>query len=86
MKWLSLALDIAVFVYNHVTGKGKRDLDQELSIAQKTIKLMGSQMEPEVVGQYVEQAISGLKSVQDFKKRAVKKLDKAKSRLYKKLF
>ncbi|MBA7632072.1 hypothetical protein ES703_39614 [subsurface metagenome] len=86
MKWLSIIITILEYVIPALAKKGKDKLAQELEIANKTIKLMSNNMSPADKGHFIEQAVGSLKSVRDFKKRVSKKLDKAKDRLYKKLF
>lgn len=86
MKWLSLILTILEYLIPALAKRGKDKLAQELEVANKTIKLMSNGMSSEDKGHFIEQAVSSLKCVKDFKKRVSKKLDKAKARLYKKLF
>lgn len=86
MKWLSIILTILEYVIPALAKRGKDKLAQELDIARKTIVLMSNRMSPEEKGHFIEQAVGSLKGVKDFKKRVGKKLDKAKDRLYKKLF
>ncbi|GAH29323.1 unnamed protein product [marine sediment metagenome] len=86
MKWLKFALTILEYLLPFIAKKGKDNLAHELEIANKTISLMSGNISPEEKGRYIEQAVSSLKCVQDFKKRVSKKIDKAKDRLYKKVF
>lgn len=84
MKWLSVALEIAVIIYNHVTGKGKRDLADELEIAQGALKVLTGNMTPEEKGRVIADVVLNLKDVKAFKERATNKLYKARDRLAKK--
>ena len=84
MKWLSIFLEVAVIIYNHVTGKGKRDLAQELEIAQGALKALTSKMTPEEKIRAIADAAGNLKAVKGFKKRITNKLDKARDRLARK--
>ncbi len=86
MQWLKIIIDIALAIIPGIALKHKKDLESELEIANTTIKFMSNHMDPVEKGRFIEQAFSRLTAVKDFKKRAVKKLDKAKARLYKKLF
>ncbi|MBA7625528.1 hypothetical protein ES703_32959 [subsurface metagenome] len=86
MKWLSLVIIILEYVILALPKWGKDKLAQELTIAKQTIKVLTKDMAPEDRGRAIEQVVGSLKVVKDFKKRAVKKLDKAKDRLYKNLF
>ena len=84
MKWLIVALEIVVIIYNHVTGKGKRDLAQELEIAQGALKAVTSNMNAEGKARLITEAVGKLKVAKKFKKRISNKLDKASVRLVKK--
>lgn len=84
MKWLSVALEVAVIIYNHVTGKGKRDLAQELEIAQGLLKTLTSNMTPVEKGAIVLDVVGTLKAVKKYKARVSKKIGKAGDRLIKK--
>ncbi len=86
MKWLSIIITILEYILPALAKKGKDKLAQELDVAKQTIKILSKDLSPEDKGQAVEDAVGDLKAVQDFKKRVSKKLDKAKDRLYKKLF
>lgn len=86
MKWLSLIITILEYVIPALAKRGKDKLAQELTIAKQTIKILSKDMAPQDRGYAIEEAVGNLKSVQGFKKRVAKKLDKAKDRLYKKLF
>lgn len=86
MKWLKIIFALAEIFIPGLAKFGKVNLVQELDVARKTIKVLARDMTPEETGRAIESAIGGLKAVQSFKKRAVKKLDQAKLRLYKKLF
>ena len=86
MKWLSVFLEVAVIIYNHVTGKGKRDLAQELEIAQGALKIATSSMDKESKARLILDVVGNLKVAKKFKKRISKKLDKARDRLAKKFF
>lgn len=86
MNWLKIIIDIALVIIPGLGLKHKKDLERELEIANKTIEFMSNHMDPVEKGKFIEQAVGSLKAVKDFKKRANKKLDKARERLYKKLF
>lgn len=86
MKWVKIIIDILGWVLPVVAAKGKANLTQELEIAKKAIVLLSKDISAEAKGQIVTEAVGNLKAVQGFKKRINKKLDKAKDRLYKKLF
>jgi len=86
MKWLSAALEIAVIIYNHVTGKGKRDLAQELEIAQGALRALTKDMTPGKKAEVILEAVGSLKATKQFKKRISIKLDKARDRLASKFF
>lgn len=86
MKWIKLLIDIALVIIPGLGLKFKKDVDQELEIAKQTIRILTKDMSPEEKGRAIEDAVHGFKFVKDFKARATKKLDKAKDRLYKKLF
>ena len=86
MKWIKLIVDIALILIPGLGFKLKKDVDQELEIAKATIKILGKDMSPERKGEAVMEAVGNLKAVQGFKVRLVKKLDKARDRLAKKLF
>lgn len=86
MKWLSLVITILEYIIPALAKKGKDKLAQELDVAKQTIKILSKDLSPEDKGRAVEQAVGELKCVKAFNKRVYKKLDKAKDRLYKKLF
>lgn len=86
MSWLKIIIDIALVIIPGLGLKHKKDLERELEIANKTIEFMSNHMDPVDKGKFIEQAIGSLKAVKGFKKRANKKLDKARERWYKKLF
>lgn len=86
MKWLKIIITILEYVIPALAKRGKDKLAQELDIAKWTIKILTKDMPPVEKGRAVEQAVNGLKCVKEFKARASNKLDKAKDRLYKKLF
>ncbi len=86
MKWLSVIITILEYLIPALAKRGKDKLAQELDVAKQTIKVLSRDMTSEETGRAIESAIGGLKAVQSFKKRAIKRLDKAKDRLYKKLF
>lgn len=86
MKWIKLLIDIALIIIPGLGLKFKKDVDQELVVAKQTIRILTKDMSPEEKGRAIEDAVHGLKFVKDFKARSIKKLNKAKDRLYKKLF
>lgn len=86
MKWLKLIIDIALILIPGLGLKAKKNVDQELLIAKKALETLTSNMKPEEKGRVIEDAVHSLKFVQDFKGRVTKKLDKARARLYKKIF
>lgn len=86
MNWLKILITILEYIIPALAKKGKDNLADELTIAKQTITVLSKDKTPEEKGLAVEEAIGNLKAVQNFKKRAMKKLDKAKARLYKKLF
>lgn len=86
MNWLKIIIDIALAILPGIALKHKKDLEQELEIANRIIQFMSNHLDPVEKGKFIEQAIGSLKAVKNFKKRANKKIDKAKDRLYKKLF
>ncbi|GAH27417.1 unnamed protein product [marine sediment metagenome] len=86
MKWLKLLIDLALIIIPGLALKGKKDIEQELTIAQSAVELLTKDLSPEAKGQVFEDAVLSLKFVQDIKGRGAKKIDKAKNRLYKKFF
>lgn len=86
MKWFALAFDIAVFIYNHVSGKGKRDLDKELDLAKATINVLSKDKTLAEKSQAFEDAVSSLLSLPGVSGWVQQGFVKAKTRLYKKLF
>lgn len=86
MKWLRLIITILEYVIPALAKRGKDKLAQELEVAQHAIKVLAKDIPPEYKGRVIEEALANLTAVKDFKERVAKKLDKAKDRLYKKLF
>lgn len=86
MGWLKIVIDILGMVVPFVAHKGKKNYEQELEVARKTIDILSKDLSPEKKGQALEEAVGSLKAVKEFKKRVSKKIDKAKDRLYRKLF
>lgn len=86
MKWLKILIALAEIFVPGLAKLGMNNLTDELTIAKQAMTVLSKDKTPEEKGLAVEEAIGNLKSVQNFKKRAMKKLDKAKARLYKKLF
>lgn len=86
MKWLSLIITILEYVIPALAKRGKDKLAQELDVTKQVIKILTKDMTTVEKGHAIEEAVGNLKSVRGFKKRVAKKLDKAKDRLYKKLF
>lgn len=86
MKWLSLLITVLEYIIPVLAKKGKDKLKDELEIAKATINVLSKDVSPQVKGEAIEKAVHSLKFVQDFKERGLEKLDKAKARLYKKIF
>lgn len=86
MKWLKLIIVILEYVIPGLAKLGKNKLVQDLEVAHNVMSVLSKDMSPVDKGLAVEKAVGNLKALQNFKKRASKKLDKAKERLYKKLF
>ncbi|MBA7542169.1 hypothetical protein ES705_34488 [subsurface metagenome] len=86
MKWIKLLIDLALIIIPGLALKSKKDLEQELNVAKSALELLSKGLSPEAKGKVLEDAVMNLKFVQDVKGRATKKIDKAKNRLYKKLF
>jgi len=86
MKFLNLFFTILEYLIPVLAKLGKDKLAQELDVTKQVVKILTKDMLPGNKGRAIEEAVGNLKAVKDFKKSVCKKLDKAKARLYKKLF
>lgn len=86
MKWIKLVIDIALAILPGLALKQKKNLEKELEIAKATIDILTKDKTPQEKGHAVEEALGGLLRLSGVTSSLSKKLDKAKARLYKKLF
>lgn len=86
MKWLKLIITILEWVGPFLAKAGKNRIADELDIAKGVITVLTKDKTPEEKGRAIEEAVGSLKAVKDFKSRVSNRLDKAKDRLYRKIF
>lgn len=86
MKWLKLIITIIEWFGPFLAKAGKDRIADELDIAKGAITILTKDKTPEEKGRAIEEAVGNLKAVKKFKSRVSKKLDKAKARLWNKIF
>ena len=85
-KILGILLEVVELVLPFIATSRRKRREQELDIAKTTIKQLTSNLSAEEKGRAVEAAVNELHVVKNLKKRGRAKINKAKDRLYKKLF
>lgn len=86
MKWLKLIITIIEWVGPFLAKAGKNRIADELDIAKGAITVLTKNKTSEEKGRAIEEAVGSLKAVKQFKKSINERLDKAKTRLYEKIF
>lgn len=86
MSWFKLIIDIALAIIPGLALKGKKNLEVELEVANKTIDLLSQDISANAKGEILKDAVNNLKAIKNYKKRLCKKFDKAQVRLFKKFF
>ena len=86
MNLIKLVVDIALAIIPGIALKGKKNLESELEIAQKTIQYLTSDMPSDKKAFLLKNAVNSLKAVKNFKKGFCNRIDKAEIRLFKKFF
>lgn len=86
MKWIKLIITILEWIGPFLAKAGKNRIADELEIAKGAIVVLTKDKTPEEKGRAIEEVVGRLKAVKDFKSRVSNRLDKAKDRLWKKVF
>lgn len=85
MKIIRIIIDIALAILPYWASKKKKNLEQELEIANKTINLLTKDKTPAEKAVIISDGLRELECVKKFTKRVGNKFEKAKQRLYKKI-
>ena len=86
MKWLKLIITVIEWLSPFLAKAGKDRIADELDIAKGAIAILTKDKTPEEKGRAIEEAVGSLKAVKQFKASVSKRLDKAKNRLWNKIF
>lgn len=86
MKWFKLIITVIEWLGPFLAKAGKDRIADELDIAKGALVILTKNKTPEEKGHAIEQAVGNLKAVKKFKSRVSKRLDKAKARLWGKIF
>ena len=83
---LNIVIEVVEVALPFIASTRRKRQAHELRVASMVIKQLTKELPPEEKGRAIESAVNELHIVKNLKKSARKKLDKAKDRLYKKLF